>query len=66
MGDEALRKSLAISKNVTYVLDQLLKGYDKRIRPNYAGQLVYFQALIETLVNLNLMEKRIKTIKNIK
>ena len=32
-----MRKSLAVSKNVTKVLDQLLKGYDRRIRPNYAG-----------------------------
>ncbi|CAF0717919.1 unnamed protein product [Brachionus calyciflorus] len=31
------RKSLRISENVSKILDQLLKGYDKRLRPNYAG-----------------------------
>lgn len=31
-------KSLQISRNVTRILDQLLKGYDKRLRPNYAGR----------------------------
>jgi hypothetical protein len=31
------QKSLLISKNVSKILDKLLKGYDKRLRPNYAG-----------------------------
>lgn len=31
------QKSLSISRNVSKILDQLLKGYDKRLRPNYAG-----------------------------
>jgi hypothetical protein len=35
--DKDYLKSLQISKNVTKILDQLLKGYDKRVRPNYAG-----------------------------
>ena len=26
-----------VSRNVTRVLNQLLRGYDKRIRPNYSG-----------------------------
>jgi len=32
---DSYQKKLSI--NVTKTLDQLLKGYDKRIRPNYAG-----------------------------
>ncbi len=31
------QKSLLITKNVSKILDKLLKGYDKRLRPNYAG-----------------------------
>ncbi len=33
--DKTIRSD--VSRNVTKVLNQLLKGYDKRIRPNYAG-----------------------------
>ncbi len=36
------QKNLDVSKNVTRVLNQLLKGYDKRIRPNYAGEFNNF------------------------
>jgi hypothetical protein len=32
-----LQRSLLISKNVTRILEGLLKNYDRRIRPNYAG-----------------------------
>ena len=40
--DKDYEKNLAISKNVTKILDKLLKGYDKRIRPNYAGKFFCF------------------------
>ncbi len=39
--DKDYEKNLMISKNVSKILDKLLKGYDKRIRPNYAGLLFY-------------------------
>lgn len=35
--DLEFQKSLVISKNVSKILDKLLKGYDKRLRPNYGG-----------------------------
>ncbi len=41
--DKSIKKSVPkeqefnVSKNVTRVLNQLLRGYDKRIRPNYSG-----------------------------
>ncbi|RNA13243.1 gamma-aminobutyric acid receptor subunit beta isoform X16, partial [Brachionus plicatilis] len=35
--DIEFHKNLAISRNVSMILDKLLKGYDKRLRPNYAG-----------------------------
>ena len=43
--DKDYEKNLAISKNVSKILDKLLKGYDKRIRPNYAGKLVKIEFL---------------------
>lgn len=35
--DDELVRTMRLSKNVSRVLDQLLKDYDKRLRPNYAG-----------------------------
>ncbi len=35
--DKNYKKSLEVSKNVSKILDRLLQGYDKRLRPNYAG-----------------------------
>lgn len=38
--EKEYQRSLEISRNVSRILDQLLKGYDKRLRPNYAGLLI--------------------------
>jgi hypothetical protein len=35
--ERSAQESLRISRNVTKILDRLLQGYDKRLRPNYAG-----------------------------
>ena len=47
------QKSLLITKNVSKILDKLLKGYDKRLRPNYAGKncLIYFNITNEIISN---------------
>ena len=36
------RRSEMISRNVTRILDTLLKDYDKRVRPNYAGKMLIY------------------------
>ena len=36
--ESSFNKSLLIGKNVTKILDNLLKGYDKLLRPNYSGK----------------------------
>lgn len=43
------QKSLSFSKNVSKILDKLLKGYDKRLRPNYAGPSV----VVGITININ-------------
>ena len=32
-------QSLHVGKNVTKILDRILKGYDKLVRPNYSGNI---------------------------
>lgn len=32
----------SIQNNISYILDSLQRGYDKRVRPNYGGKLQHF------------------------
>jgi len=42
------------SADVSLLLDSLLVGYDKRLRPNYSGKYVYIRVIRASADNIGL------------
>lgn len=47
-------KYLSAGKNVTRILDNILKGYDKRLRPEYSGPAVNVGITSKNLIYIEL------------